>query len=83
MFLRPSKWRAIREHPMQQFIPFEDDWDALENLRPEDLVPFRLDLIDVSQPNAQRTAPMSASIFSTSPGLNPIRLAVPAGSSRT
>jgi hypothetical protein len=25
---------------MQQFIPFEDDWDALENLRPEALIPL-------------------------------------------
>ena len=30
---------------MQQFIPFEDDWDALENLRPEDLIPYRSGLI--------------------------------------
>ncbi|HWU77333.1 MAG TPA: hypothetical protein VN043_12585 [Rhodanobacter sp.] len=29
---------------MQQFIPFEDDWDALENLRPEDLIPYRVGL---------------------------------------
>lgn len=27
---------------MQQFIPFEDDWDALETLRPESLIPFRI-----------------------------------------
>lgn len=30
---------------MQQFIPFEDDWDALENLRPEDLIPYRSGLL--------------------------------------
>ncbi len=29
---------------MQQFIPFEDDWDALETLRPESLIPFRIGL---------------------------------------
>lgn len=29
---------------MQQFIPFEDDWDALELLRPEALLPYRADL---------------------------------------
>ena len=29
---------------MQQFIPFEEDWDALENLRPEDLIPYRVGL---------------------------------------
>lgn len=27
---------------MQQFIPFEDDWDALENLRPDMLVPYHV-----------------------------------------
>jgi hypothetical protein len=26
---------------MRQFIPFEDDWDALARLRPEDLVPYK------------------------------------------
>ena len=30
---------------MQQFIPFEDDWDALERVRPEDLVPYRVGLL--------------------------------------
>lgn len=30
---------------MQQFIPFEDDWDALTNLRPEDLVPYRVGML--------------------------------------
>ena len=30
---------------MQQFIPFEDDWDALVNLRPEDLVPYRVGML--------------------------------------
>ncbi|MEO8808980.1 MAG: hypothetical protein ABI386_01870 [Rhodanobacter sp.] len=30
---------------MLQFIPFEDDWDALELLRPQDLVPYRAGLL--------------------------------------
>ena len=30
---------------MLQFIPFEDDWDALERLRPEDLIPYRVGLL--------------------------------------
>jgi len=30
---------------MQHFIPFEDDWDALANLRPEDLVPYRVGML--------------------------------------
>ena len=69
---------------MQQFIPFEDDWDALANLRPEDLVPYRVGMLQ-PQPDAtdQRTTPMSASITSESPGFAPMRRAVRAGSSST
>lgn len=83
MFLRPITRRAMREHLMLQFIPFEDDWDALENLRPEDLIPFRVGMLDTVSADAQCTVPRSPSIFSTSPGLAPIRCAVPADSSRT
>ena len=68
---------------MPQFIPFEDDWDALENLRPEDLIPFRLGMLEPFRSDAQRMVPTSPSIFSTSPGLNPMRRAVPADNSRT
>jgi hypothetical protein len=35
---------------MQQFIPFEDDWDALEKLCPEALVPYRVGLVPVHEP---------------------------------
>lgn len=68
---------------MQQFIPFEDDWDALENLRPEDLVPYRVGLLDLTGPGGQRTEPRSPSIFSSSPTCAPMRRAVPAESSST
>lgn len=68
---------------MQQFIPFEDDWDALENLRPEDLIPYRVGLLGKSRPDAQRTVPMSPSIFSSSPTFTPVRFTVPADSSST
>lgn len=27
---------------MQQFMPFEDEWDALDKLPPEALVPYRV-----------------------------------------
>ncbi|GAB2581678.1 hypothetical protein ISP15_05860 [Dyella jejuensis] len=35
---------------MQQFIPFEDDWDALEQLRPGMLVPYRVGFIPAREP---------------------------------
>ena len=35
---------------MLQFIPFEDDWDALERMRPEDLVPYRVGLLPEPTP---------------------------------
>jgi hypothetical protein len=68
---------------MQQFIPFEDDWDALENLRPEDLIPYHVGLLGRSGIVAQRTVPMSPSIFNSSPSCAPMRCAVPADSSST
>jgi hypothetical protein len=37
---------------MQQFIPFEDDWDALAKLRPEDLVPYRVGMLRDIRANA-------------------------------
>jgi hypothetical protein len=58
---------------MQQFIPFEDDWDALENLRPESLVPYhvgvpcRHDMAPVEHP----TGPMFPAKASASPAAAP------------
>jgi hypothetical protein len=37
---------------MQQFIPFEDDWDALAHLRLEDLVPYRVGMLRRGQCDA-------------------------------
>ena len=68
---------------MQKFIPFEDDWEALEHLRAEDLVPFHVGMLAAVSPEAQWTALRAPSIFNTSPALNPIRCAVPAGNSST
>ena len=57
---------------MQQFIPFEDDWAALENLRPEDLVPYRVGLLDRGAPTGQRSGPASSSVFSSWPAQRPV-----------
>lgn len=68
---------------MRQFIPFEDDWDVLESLRPEDLIPYRVGMLDAGGASAQRTVPISPSIFSSSPCRTPMRCTAPADSSST
>jgi hypothetical protein len=35
---------------MQQFIPFEDDWDALEKLLPDALIPYRVGYVPAHEP---------------------------------
>ena len=67
---------------MQHFIPFEDDWDMLDAIRPEALIPYRVGL-PVVHDIAQSTVPSLPSIASVSPLRAPIRLAVPAESSST
>ena len=42
---------------MQQFIPFEDDWDALEKMAPEVLVPYRVGLVPVHESGQMRSDP--------------------------
>ncbi len=56
---------------MQQFIPFEDDWAALEKLRPEDLVPYRVGLLDARVAAGQRSGPALSSVFSSWPAQRP------------
>lgn len=68
---------------MLQFIPFEDDWDALEQLRPEDFIPYRVGMIDSAGDADHCTSPMCAFTSSVSPTWAPMVRAVPAGSSST
>lgn len=68
---------------MQQFIPFEDDWDALEDLSPDDLIPYRVGFADTVGMAIHSTSPMRPAIPSSSPVFTPIRAAVPADNSRT
>lgn len=37
---------------MQQFIPFEDDWDALEQLSWDALIPYRVGFVSEHAPDA-------------------------------
>ena len=55
---------------MQQFIPFEDDWDALEKLHPEALVPYRVGFVPMHE-----AAPPSADAAGKTPGCAPAQLA--------
>ena len=67
---------------MQQFIPFEDDWDMLDAIRPEALIPYRVGLALVPAA-VQSMVPSLPSIASVSPSRTPIRPVVPADSSST
>ncbi len=55
---------------MQQFIPFEDDWDALENLRAEELIPYRVGLLDKSVALVRRNASAAPAISGSLAGSN-------------
>jgi hypothetical protein len=68
---------------MLQFIPLEDDWDALEKLRPEDLIPFRVGLLDPPGTADQCTGSTSPAIFGISPIFAPMPPAVPPESATT
>lgn len=71
---------------MQQFIPFEDEWDLLDRVAVESLSPYRVGLHcrhDLARGPDQRTAPTSPSTSIASPICMPMRAAVPAGNSST
>lgn len=50
---------------MLQFIPFEDDWDALERLRPEELIPYRVGLL--AEPASSATSSTTLVVQGDSP----------------
>ena len=71
---------------MQQFIPFEDEWDLLDRMPIEALAPYRAGLPcrhDLAGRAGQRAVPGLPSTSSVSPICAPMRTAVPAGNSRT
>lgn len=56
-----------------QFIPFEDDWDALARLRPEDLVPYQVGMIalaDRHTANVRQTVEFALTLRSTPSSTN-------------
>ena len=67
---------------MQQFIPFEDDLDALENLRTEDMIPYRDGLLDNSAALNRRSAPVAPAIPGPQAGPNGSVLAPDAARTR-
>ncbi|TAM58155.1 MAG: hypothetical protein EPN49_13765 [Rhodanobacter sp.] len=65
---------------MRQFIPFEDDWDALERFSLEALIPYRVGLLSKPGTMAQPTVPASPSVFNAAPLHTPTSRAVSADS---
>lgn len=63
---------------MQQFVPFEDDWDAYESMCQGALVPYRIGLICAREPADAATRPIGPplSTFAVSPAAAPPPLAV-------
>lgn len=75
---------------MQRFIPFEDEWQALDGLDASALVPYHFGIPCAHALAAndarlvdQRTVPTSPSMVICSPTANPSFDAVPAGNSST
>ena len=68
---------------MQQFIPFDDQWDELAGIDPDRLVPYHVGMPCAHRLADQSTVPGVPSIVSGSPSFSPSLPAVPAGNSRT
>ena len=69
MFMRTISGAPEEEHLMLQFIPFEDDWDAFERLRPEELIPYRVGLLP--EPASPTTASTALAVHGDSPHVAP------------
>jgi hypothetical protein len=69
---------------MQQFIPFEDEWDILDRLSPEDLIPYHVGVPcrhDLAA-NDHCAVPAAPSASNLSPTLSPTHATMPAGNAR-
>ncbi|MEO7053306.1 MAG: hypothetical protein ABI128_16725 [Rhodanobacter sp.] len=60
---------------MQQFIPFEDDWDALGRLRPEQLIPYQVGLLAAQAPAAAPSVTVGAERDTADAGVLAVSLA--------
>jgi hypothetical protein len=67
---------------MQQFIPFEDDWDALEQLRPEALIPYRVGFVPAHAPAVVAPLSSTEALVASRSGDSSTRCAPPLDSSR-
>ena len=63
MALRANRARHAGSIAMQQFIPFEDEWDMLDAAHPAALIPYRVGLLR----NGQRACGQTRSIPATLP----------------
>jgi len=63
---------------MRQFIPFEDDWDALERFSLDALIPYRVGMLGKPDTMTQPTVSASAPVVNAAPLHTPTSRAVSA-----
>ena len=68
---------------MRQFIPFEDDWDALEQFSLEALIPYRVGMLGKPDTMAQPNVPALPPVFNAAPLRTPTSRATFADSTGT